>query len=189
MGRHFDGTSIDNFNQVTLLESCVRLATNAYDHFGFRNVDDGFLLFARADGEETLVVLDAFQRVDFGSEDLIVAVENFRFRTLLVEIRIRSHFLLLLLVLFAEVAEHVFEVAIAGVPFVTARRGNALRQVGISDSRFARSRLGGDTVTVILDAFAHVNGIARINPVGVLNVSVVFPKVRPCERVVQKFTT
>ena len=85
-------------------------------------MEDGFLLFAGTDGEEAAVVLQGVDGVDFGRENLVVAVENLGCRTLLVEIGVGFLlFLLLLLVLVAEVPEHVLEIAGAFVLFVATR--------------------------------------------------------------------
>ena len=182
MGGNFDSAGIQDFNEVALFEGLVCLAPDAYDNFGFRNMDNRLLLLARADGEEPGILLDGIKCVNLGGENLVVAVENLWSRTLFVEVGISLFFLLVLFVLFAQVPEHVLEIAIAGVPFIATDGGNSLRQVGIGDSGFARSRFR-EAVTFI-DAVPQVNGVARINPVRVFNVPVVFPEVRPSERIV-----
>ena len=50
-------------------------------------------------------------------------------------------------------------------------------------------RLSCALTVFCVDAVTEINGVARINPVRVLDVPVVFPQIGPCERVVQEFVT
>jgi hypothetical protein len=154
-----------------------------------------FLLFTGTNGEEPLVVPEGVDGVDFRSVELVVTIENLGSGALLVIILVaRLGLLHGFLVFVAQVAEHVLEIGIADVTVVTAcvgyRVALALGEGGIGNGGVARIlALFGREDRFFANGIAQVNGIARVNPVRILDVAVVFPKVRPGEGILEEFVT
>ena len=85
-----------------------------------------------------------------------------------------------------ELPEHLFEVCVF-VSGTAARNGHALRKRRIRFCGRAWSGLFRSWLFRGVLRFAQIDGVARINPVRILDVLVVFPKVGPSKRILQVF--